>query len=44
MDMVNNGDGHYGFTCKLEFNFIAIAIKKGGRNLHYNLIKNNNVK
>jgi hypothetical protein len=30
MDMVNNGDGHYGFTCKLEFNFIAIAIKKGG--------------
>jgi len=29
MDMVNNGDGQYGFTCKLEFNFIAIAIRKG---------------
>ncbi len=32
MGMVNNGygDGNYGYTCKLlEFNFIAIAIKKG---------------
>ncbi len=32
MGIVNNGyeDGYYGYTCKLlDFNFIAIAIKKG---------------
>ncbi len=42
MGVVNNGygDGYYGYTCKL----LDCNCNKKRRNLHYNLIKNNNVK